>query len=72
MKTRYLITNGELGTLDNSIVRYSLHPNGQRALKYWIQELANRTGREAWAYRWPEHGAVIETNRYYPRQPNNR
>ena len=65
-KYRYLITNGKLGTFDEAIVRYSVHPNGQRALINAIQEHANRTGRESWAYPWPESG-LIETNRYYPR-----
>ena len=67
---KYLITNGNLGTLDQSIVRYSVHPNGRRALMSAIQEHANRTGLESWAYPWPETG-LVETNRYYPRTPNN-
>lgn len=67
---RYLITNGDLGTFDNSIVYYSLHPNGRRALIRTIQEHANRTKKESWAYPWPDSiSGVNEKNRYYVRTP---
>ncbi len=74
MKTKYpkigfWITNGELGSFDNSKVYYSLHANGIRALKKQIQFHANRTGKLSWAelaQDFPE-----AKNRYYPRKPNN-
>jgi len=65
---KYLVTNGGVGTDSNWIVRYSVHPNGRRALIRAIQELANRTGLESWATPW--HLNEYESkNRYYPRKP---
>lgn len=65
---KYLITNGKLGTFDQRIARYSVHPNGRRALINAIQEHANRTGLESWATPW--HLDELESkNRYYPRKP---
>lgn len=67
---KYLVTNGGLGTDNQFIVRYSVHPNGRRALINAIQDHANRTGLESWATPWAQD--ELETkNRYYPRTPNN-
>lgn len=68
---RWLITNGELGTLDNQIATYSSHPNGRRALMRAIQQHADQTGRESWAEMWPHYLADDRKpiNRYYPRKP---
>ena len=67
---KWVITNGELGTLDNSIVRYSVHSNGRRALQNAIERHANRTKRESWAEIWEAYGRD-DANRYYPRTPTN-
>lgn len=67
---KYLVTNGELGTDNQWIVRYSVHSNGRRALIKTIQQLANQSGRVAWATPWGKD--ELETsNRYYPRNPTN-
>lgn len=71
IKYRYLITNGELGTLDQHFAHYSVHPNGRRALFAAIQQHADNTGRESWAYPWPEGGELDTKNRYYPKAPQN-
>ena len=76
MKANYWITNGQLGTFDNTRVSYSLHPNGQRALIRQIKEHANRTGRESWAELvWDiekqQQDSKHTISRYYPRQPNS-
>ena len=65
---KYLITNGKLGTFDQSIVRYSVHPNGRRALINAIQAHADRTGLESWATPW-EKDELDVRNRYYPKRP---
>ena len=69
MKQRYIITNGELGTLDQTVVTYSRHGNGQRALKAAIQHHADRTGRESWAILAADYHTP--PNRFYPRKPTN-
>ena len=76
MKANYWITNGQLGSAENWRVSYSLHPNGQRALMKRIKDLADATGREAWAelvfdIRKHQEDKTHKINRYYPRQPNN-
>ena len=67
IKHKWLVTNGNLGTLDQTIVRYSSHPNGIRALMAFIQEHANRTGLKSWA----ETMDIETPNRYYPRHPQH-
>ena len=67
-KYRWLITTGDLGSLDNYFVEYTLHPNGKRALYRAIQDFANQTGRECWAEIPSEPRG---RNRYYPARPNN-
>jgi hypothetical protein len=76
MKADYWITNGQLGSAENWRVSYSLHPNGQRALEKRIKDLADATGREAWAelvldIRKHQEDNTHTINRYYPRQPNS-
>lgn len=67
-QVKWLVTNGDLGTFDNRIVYYTLHNNGRRALQKFIQEHADRTGKQSWAEIFSYEPAK---NRYYPRNPNN-
>lgn len=69
MKYEYWITNGRVGSLDNTKVAYTIHPNGRRALMNAIQDHANRTGLRSWA----EYGNEFPNakNHLYPRNPNN-
>jgi hypothetical protein len=67
MKYEYWITNGQLGSLDNTKVAYSIHPNGRRALQNAIQAHANRTGLLSWAE--PASQFPNAKNHYYPRTP---
>ena len=68
-QVKFLITNGKLGTLDQTIVHYSQHPNGVRALQNAIKDHAHRTGLESWAVLWQDvHNDTA--NRWYPRKPD--
>jgi hypothetical protein len=67
MKWEYWITNGQLGSLDNTKVAYSIHPNGRRALQNAIQAHANRTGLESWAI--PTTEPISTPRRWYPKRP---
>ncbi len=68
---KYYLTQGGL---IQEIARYSVHPNGQRALIRRIQALADQTGQETWAEseldlnRWQQYREK-QPNRLYPRKP---
>lgn len=71
-QTKWLVTNGDVGSFDNRIVYYSRHNNGIRALQRVIQEHADRTGRESWAELWPlDYDFRKIQHRYYVRQPQH-
>jgi hypothetical protein len=49
-QTLVYVTNGKLGTDNNWAFWYCLNNAHARSrLRGWVQEMANRSGREAWA-----------------------
>ena len=67
MKTRILITNGDLGTDNNFVVYYNVNSwQGMRQVIHWTTYLSAKTGKEAWAEVWPEY-TFNENNRVISR-----
>ena len=63
MKTRILITNGDLGTDNQIVVRYNIGSwQGMRKVIDWTTYLAAKTGKNTWAEVWPE-GTFNERNK---------
>jgi hypothetical protein len=70
-KAKWLITNGDVGTEGNAIMYYSRHPIGQRHLRYWVKQMANRTGKPTWAEPWPTGYNFRDTQpRLHEQQPD--
>ena len=48
---KYYITNGDLGTFDNSIRHHNLNSNqGRAAMRRAVDSHTERTGKSSWAY----------------------
>jgi hypothetical protein len=48
---KYYITNGGLGTDNQSIRTHAIHtPQGRAAMRRAVDSHAKRTGKESWAY----------------------
>jgi hypothetical protein len=74
-KVRYWITTGNLGSLDNMLVSYSLHSNGRRALIRRIKDFANQHGNQAWAemvfdIQRNQEDPKRTINKFYRQQPD--
>jgi hypothetical protein len=74
-KVRYWITTGNPGSLDNTLVSYSLHPNGTRALIRRIKDFANQHKKEAWAemvfdIKRNQEDPKRTINKFYRQQPD--
>ena len=57
-----LITNGKLGTDNQRIVRYNVgSPQGMAKVRYWTNELAKRTNKQAWAevFTYADNARII-------------
>ena len=50
-RTKYYITNGDLGTLNQSIRHHAINtPQGRSAMRRAVDAHAQRTGKTSWAY----------------------
>lgn len=58
MKTRIVITNGDLGTDNNLFFEYDIHTwQGKRRIQFWAELLATRSGKSVdvfTRYDWHE------------------
>ncbi len=53
MKTRIVITNGELGSDNTLFFEYAIHTwQGKRRIQYWAEYLAERSGKSVQVFTY--------------------